>query len=81
MKEIYMAEGSDWFWWYGEPNNSGQDNIFDFLFREHLKNAYKILGINPPKYLNASVIESATKQSTPEIYTQNTKSKKAFKER
>lgn len=73
MKEIYMAEGSDWFWWYGEPNNSGQDNIFDFLFREHLKNAYKILGVNPPKYLNASVIESATKQSTPEIYTQNTK--------
>ena len=62
MREIYIAEGSDWFWWYGEPNNSGQDNIFDFLFREHLKNAYKILGINPPQYLNMSVIETVANQ-------------------
>ena len=22
QQEIYMAESSDWFWWYGEPNNS-----------------------------------------------------------
>lgn len=63
MKEIYIAEGSDWFWWYGEPNNSGQDNVFDFLFREHLKNTYKILGVNPPKYLDVSIIESASKQN------------------
>lgn len=63
MKEIYIAEGSDWFWWYGEPNNSGQDNVFDFLFREHLKNTYKILGVNPPKYLDISIIESASKQN------------------
>lgn len=45
-REIYIAESSDWFWWYGEPNNSDQDNIFDFLFREHLKNVYNI--INKP---------------------------------
>lgn len=64
MREIYIAEGSDWFWWYGEPNNSGQDNVFDFLFREHLKNTYKILGINYPKYLDNSIIESA-KQPNP----------------
>lgn len=61
MREIYIAEGSDWFWWYGEPNNSGQDNVFDFLFREHLKNAYKILGMKSPKYLDKSIIETATK--------------------
>lgn len=41
--ELYIAEGSDWFWWYGEPNNSGQDHIFDFLFREHLKNVYTFI--------------------------------------
>lgn len=63
MREIYIAEGSDWFWWYGEPNNSGQDNVFDFLFREHLKNTYKILGINYPKYLDNSIIESAKQPS------------------
>ncbi len=50
-QEIYIAEGSDWFWWYGEPNNSGQDHIFDFLFREHLKNIYNVLDLPVPKYL------------------------------
>ena len=54
--EIFIAEGSDWFWWYGEPNNSGQDHIFDFLFREHLKNVYKILGGKVPDYLEMPLI-------------------------
>ena len=49
--EIYIAEGSDWFWWYGEPNNSGQDHIFDFMFREHLKNVYTIIEKPIPSYL------------------------------
>lgn len=56
MQELYIAEGSDWFWWYGEPNNSGQDNIFDFLFREHLKKAYRFLNSAYPDFLDKSVI-------------------------
>ena len=63
LRELYIAEGSDWFWWYGEPNNSGQDNVFDFLFREHLKNTYKILGFEYPKYLDDSIIETAYENS------------------
>lgn len=51
-QEIYVCEGSDWFWWYGEPNDSGQDNIFDLLFRSHLKNVYKILDKPTPEYLD-----------------------------
>ena len=35
--ELMIAQGSDWFWWYGEPNNSGQDFVFDYMFRERLK--------------------------------------------
>lgn len=54
--EIYIAEGSDWFWWYGEPNNSGQDHIFDFLFREHLKNVYEIIEKPIPSYLEMPLI-------------------------
>ena len=59
MNEIYIAEGSDWFWWYGEPNNSGQDNIFDFLFRERLKNAYKVFELGYPSYIDKSIILTA----------------------
>ena len=54
--ELYIAEGSDWFWWYGEPNNSGQDHIFDFLFREHLKNVYNIIEKPIPSYLEMPLI-------------------------
>lgn len=55
-RELLIAEGSDWFWWYGEPNNSGQDFIFDYMFRERLKNVYLILGIEYPEYLDNTLI-------------------------
>ncbi len=51
-KELLICEGSDWFWWYGEPNYSGRDNIFDFIYRTHLKNIYKTLDLDYPKYLD-----------------------------
>ena len=55
-RELLIAEGSDWFWWYGEPNYSGQDFIFDYMFRERLKNVYLILGIEYPEYLDKTLI-------------------------
>ena len=57
-REILIAEGSDWFWWYGEPNNSGQDFLFDYMFREHLKNVYNLLSLDTPKYLDETIIQS-----------------------
>ena len=54
-QQIYVAEGSDWFWWYGEPNDSGQDDLFDLLFRTRLKNVYKILNLPIPLYLESSL--------------------------
>lgn len=57
-REILIAEGSDWFWWYGEPNNSGQDYVFDYMFRERLKNVYIILGKQYPEYLDSTLIKS-----------------------
>jgi alpha-amylase/alpha-mannosidase (GH57 family) len=46
--EIYIAEGSDWFWWYGDDHSSAQDALFDYLFRKHLQNVYVLLGDTPP---------------------------------
>lgn len=55
-RELLIAQGSDWFWWYGEPNNSGQDFLFDYMFRERLKHVYTILGLQYPEYLDTSII-------------------------
>ena len=55
LEEIYAAEGSDWFWWYGEPNNSEHDALFDELFRQNLKNVYVILKKEYPKELDLPV--------------------------
>lgn len=62
-KELMIAQGSDWFWWYGEPNDSGQDHIFDYIFREHLKNSYRLLGLTPPEHLNSALMSIFTKPS------------------
>jgi alpha-amylase/alpha-mannosidase (GH57 family) len=47
-REIYIAEGSDWFWWYGDDHSSALDSLFDHLFRKHLRNVYTLLGCDPP---------------------------------
>jgi alpha-amylase/alpha-mannosidase (GH57 family) len=47
-EEIYIAEGSDWFWWFGDDHSSAQDALFDYLFRKHLQNVYQLLGDPPP---------------------------------
>lgn len=49
---LYAAEGSDWFWWFGEGHSSNQDAIFDQLFREHLQAFYQALGEPIPEQLN-----------------------------
>ncbi len=62
-RELFICEGSDWFWWYGEPNDSGRDNIFDYLYREHLKNIYIYLGLDYPEYLDIPLSSFITKPS------------------
>ncbi|MCS7152061.1 MAG: glycoside hydrolase family 57 protein [Endomicrobia bacterium] len=54
-QEIYTAEGSDWYWWFGDEHYSAHSNIFDFLFRQHLKNIYLLLGCEPPRYLDLPI--------------------------
>ncbi len=60
-EEIYIAEGSDWFWWYGDDHSSAQDALFDQLFRKHLQNVYLILGDQPPAELSRPISRSGQK--------------------
>jgi alpha-amylase/alpha-mannosidase (GH57 family) len=59
LREIYAAEGSDWFWWYGPDFSTDCDALFDDLFRQHLKNVYTICGQIPPPELDRPIIGGA----------------------
>ncbi len=50
-QEVWIAEGSDWCWWYGPEHSSAHDEEFDLLYRKHLSNIYRLLGASPPDEL------------------------------
>jgi len=53
--EIYAAEGSDWFWWYGPDFHTDTDHMFDHLFRRHVENVYRALETKPPEVLKKRI--------------------------
>ena len=55
MEEIYIAEGSDWFWWFGDENSSANQDDFDDLFRAHLREVYTLIGQPPPETLDTPI--------------------------
>jgi hypothetical protein len=58
-EELYVAEGSDWFWWFGESQTSSQDSLFDEMFRFHLVRVYELADLPVPAVL-FSPVEPAT---------------------
>jgi len=50
-EEMLIAEGSDWFWWYGDDHSSDHDLEFDDLFRRHVRNVYRALNQPIPEEL------------------------------
>ena len=59
FQALYVAEGSDWFWWFGADQDSGNDDEFDDLFRVHLKNIYRSLGAVLPAELDRNIVPHA----------------------
>ncbi len=55
---LYAAEGSDWFWWYGDIHSSDNDALFDLLFRRHIKMIYKAISVQPPMSLEIPIIST-----------------------
>jgi alpha-amylase/alpha-mannosidase (GH57 family) len=68
-RELFIAEGSDWFWWFGDSHHSAQQDLFDQLFRKHLQNVYTILGDPIPTELLHSIRGNALQ---PRMYSEPT---------
>jgi len=57
-EELLIGEGSDWCWWYGPEHGSDNRPEFDQLFRDHLSNVYRALGLAPPDELSHPILET-----------------------
>jgi alpha-amylase/alpha-mannosidase (GH57 family) len=45
---LAIAQGSDWFWWFGKENYTSDLDIFDSLFRKNLQKVYRVLNREVP---------------------------------
>jgi len=59
--ELYAAEGSDWFWWYGDEFDTDHKALFDQIFRMHLANVYRLVGADVPEFLTVPVLRQSAK--------------------
>jgi alpha-amylase/alpha-mannosidase (GH57 family) len=57
-EELMIAEGSDWCWWYGPEHGSENRPEFDQLYRQHLANVWRALGVSPPEALSRPILKS-----------------------
>lgn len=53
---IYIAEGSDWNWWYGDDHHCSNPEEFDKLFRNNLKMVYKHINKDEPSVLDIPIL-------------------------
>jgi alpha-amylase/alpha-mannosidase (GH57 family) len=63
LQAMYFAEGSDWFWWYGSDQDSGDDAYFDRAFRELLGQVYDALGLERPAFVEVPIIAASPVQA------------------
>ena len=66
-EDLYAAEGSDWFWWYGPDFQTDSDLIFDSLFRSRLQNVYRRLGATPPPALSVPICAAEIRLGHPPL--------------
>ena len=59
FEALYIAEGSDWFWWFGDDQDSGHDDEFDDLFRMHVANVYRAAGADVPANVRNHIVPRA----------------------
>ena len=52
---LLLAEGSDWFWWYGDDQDSSVYEYFYKAFSTLLSNVYKELNLEIPLFLSEKI--------------------------
>lgn len=55
LEVLLPAEGSDWFWWFGDDFSTAQEALFDRLFRMRLRRVYELIGRPVPSDLQGPV--------------------------
>jgi hypothetical protein len=63
-EEIFIAEGSDWNWWYGPEHETANAIEFDQIYREHLANVYRALGVATPPELSLPILKMVREEPT-----------------
>ncbi len=56
LKYLSIAEGSDWFWWYGDTFYTVNEEEFDRLFRKNLKKVLEVIKKPMLDFLHTPVI-------------------------
>lgn len=64
---LLTAEGSDWFWWYGDDFVTETPEIFDELFRAHLAAIYRLTGDPTPRRLRRPLSAAALGATTQQV--------------
>ncbi len=57
-RHVQVAEGSDWFWWFGEHHHTELDSVWDLEFRVRLQEVYRLLGKPAPAALLAPLSQA-----------------------
>ncbi len=65
-EELYISEGSDWNWWYGDEHYTETKDVFDEIYRHHLMSVYLNIGKEPPSFLHVP-ISKKMKEIKPEV--------------
>lgn len=55
LKALYIAEGSDWFWWLKRGEQPESERMFSVLFKSYLGEMYRSLSLDIPLNLRFAV--------------------------
>ncbi|HUB05796.1 MAG TPA: glycoside hydrolase family 57 protein [Myxococcales bacterium] len=65
-EHLLVAEGSDWFWWFGDDFFTESAAEFDGLFRDRLQAACRLLGVEPPAAIRSPISQLARRERAEE---------------